>query len=105
MKKIAVILFLFSCGSAFSADITTLQASLEMARQSMESAGSRYQDAKDTLSSQEKTVQRLKAELEKQQKQLEIDKSNEKNAMDDYYAAKAKHDRAQAILDKAWEKR
>ncbi|HQT26464.1 MAG TPA: hypothetical protein PLK99_07695 [Burkholderiales bacterium] len=105
MKKIAVLLLLSSIQSAFAADITTLQASLEMARQNMESAKSRYTDARNALSNQEKSVQRLKTELDKEQKQLVIDKNNAKTAMDDYYAAKGRHDRAQAILDKAWEKR
>lgn len=103
--SIAALLALGISQAAFAADITTLQASLEMARQNMESAKSGYEDARRRLSSQEQTVQRLKTELQKEQKQLAVDKNDAKIAMDNYYAAKAKHDRAQAILDKAWEKR
>lgn len=88
-----------------SADITTLQAALEAARQNMESAKSQYDTAKSELSSQEKTVEKLKAELDKEQKKLSGDRDQARAADRSYLDAKAKHDRAQAILDKAWESR
>lgn len=103
-KKIGIAAFIFLafCSQAMSADITTLQAALEAARQNMENAKSQYDEARDERTNQERTVQRLQAELDKAQKKLAIDRTRAKAASRHYFAAKERHDRAQAILDKAW---
>lgn len=103
MKKSWVAILLLSYSSlGLAADVTTLQAALEMARQNMETAKSKYMDARMRVAYQEKTVARIKASLDKEQKQLLDDRKNLDAAQKGYYSAKEKHDRAQAILDKAW---
>ena len=94
-------LLLSSCG-AFAADVTTLQAALESARQDMLDAKSRYESAHDARVHQEKHVSDLKADLARQEKTLADDVLREKAAGSGYEAAKKKHDEAQGVLDRAW---
>ena len=105
MKRIAFLLCMGFLSQAHAADITTLQAALEAARQNMESAKSKYDDAGTALSYQKKNVERIKIQLAKEQQKLVEDEKAAASAREDYYAAKARHDRAQAILDEAWGKR
>ncbi len=103
MKKfcIASLLLSFS-SSSFAADVTTLQAALEAARQNMESAQSKYTDAKRQFAYQKNVVAKIRAHLEKEQQQLSADRKLLDETQKSYYSAKEKHDRAQAVLDKAW---
>ncbi len=103
MKKFCIAALLLSFSSlSFAADVTTLQAALEAARQNMESAKSKYLDAQRQLSYQKKIVAQVRANLEKEQKNLSADRKLLDETQKNYYSAKEKHDRAQAVLDKAW---
>ncbi len=99
-KSLAMLLLL--AGNAMATDITTLQASLESARQQMMDAKAQYEATQNERSNQEKAVSRLQAELAKQKRQLADDIASEKAASEHYAQAKKNHDHAQAILDRAW---
>ena len=103
MKKLCIAALLLSFSSpSFAADVTTLQAALEAARQNMEGAQSKYLDAQRQFSYQKNVVARIRAKLEREQQQLSADRKLLDETQKSYYSAKEKHDRAQAVLDKAW---
>jgi len=86
-------------------DISTLQTSLTLAREDMETAKEKHEADVQAVTQQQQVVAERKKQLADDNRQLEKMQTDTRQSWEQYLEAKKKYEKAQSTFDAAWDKK